>query len=346
MWYTAVRYSVRLEWHLLGFLRGSRHATEAALPFLPRGILLMAMGGFFALLDDITSLLDDIAAITKVAAGKTSAIVGDDLALNAKQLVNVEAHRELSVVYTVAKGSLINKAILIPAALLMSAFAPFLLLPLLMIGGAFLCYEGVEKVIHAWQHRPHSTERDSSITSVAGETEDEKIRSAIRTDFILSAEIIAIALGSSSEAPLIAQAISLVAIGMIMTVVVYGLVAAIVKADDLGLFLAQRDTAHPLQRIYKGIGVAILRGTPLFMRTISFLGTLAMFTVGGGIVAHGIPSLHHGIERGIARMAELLPAYSVVVAPICGILSAVVVGLIVGYGVVVAIGLVRRLARR
>lgn len=305
----------------------------------------MATGGFFALLDDITSLLDDIAAITKVAAGKTSAIVGDDLALNAKQLVNVEAHRELSVVCTVAKGSLINKALLIPLALLMSAVAPFLLLPLLMIGGAFLCFEGVEKVIHAYRHRPHAAGVESAIRKPLRETEDEKIRSAIRTDFILSAEIIAIALGSASEAPLIAQAISLLAIGLIMTVVVYGLVAAIVKADDFGVYLVERSSAALVGTVCRAIGVAILRGTPLFMRVISVLGTLAMFTVGGGIVTHGIPRLHRVFEHGIARVVEGAPDYSAVLTPLFELLCSITVGLIVGYMVVVATALIKRLAR-
>lgn len=306
----------------------------------------MATGGFFALLDDITSLLDDIAAITKVAAGKTSAIVGDDLALNAKQLVNVEAHRELAVVYSVAKGSLINKAILIPIALLMSAFAPFLILPLLMVGGAFLCFEGIEKIIHGWQNRDITEENDSSPSPQVIENEEQKIKEAIRTDFILSAEIMAIALGASSDAPLIAQAVSLVVIGLTMTLVVYGLVAAIVKADDFGLFLVERGNGNRRYHLCKGIGVAILQGTPLFMRALSFLGTVAIFTVGGGIIIHGIPALHYGLERGAAVVGTQIPHLSPIVVPTIGILASLVIGLIVGLLVVVAIGQFRRFVKR
>lgn len=306
----------------------------------------MATGGFFALLDDITSLLDDIASMTKVAAGKTSAIVGDDLALNAKQLINVEAHRELAVVSAVAKGSLVNKAILIPFALLLSAFAPFLIVPLLMIGGALLCFEGVEKVVHSAHKGAAPTPDHQPPLAEPSESEHEKIRSAIRTDFILSAEIIAIALGAASDTPLLAQAVSLIAIGIGMTVIVYGLVAAIVKADDLGFFLVQTAPAHPLYPVSRGIGVAILRGTPFFMRTLSCLGTLAMFTVGGGIVVHGIPSLHHSIEGAVAWVAASTPAYSEAVTFLCGLLFSSLVGIIVGIGAVIAVNVGRKGVRR
>ncbi len=265
----------------------------------------MAFTGFFAILDDITALLDDIASMTKVAAGKTSAIVGDDLALNAKQLVHIEARRELSVVFAVARGSLKNKLILIPAALLMSLFAPFLIPVLLMVGGAYLCFEGAEKVLH---HRAHSqsntqgkhTGDPASPNENLAVEEQQKIQAAIRTDFILSAEIIAIALGSAASAPLIVQAGALTVIGVGMTIVVYGLVAAIVKADDLGLFLIQRSGARLGAQTSRAVGRAIIRATPTFMKALSILGTLAMFTVGGGIIVHGIPLLHQTLEHTIS----------------------------------------------
>ena len=274
-----------------------------------KGATTMPIGGFLALLDDVSYLLDDIASMTKIAAGKTSAIVGDDLALNAKQLINVEAHRELSVVYAVAKGSLRNKAILVPLALLISAVAPFLITPLLMIGGAFLCYEGVEKILHSSMSSMQSGEPDKS--SLTNETqlqssdnvEQEKIKSAIRTDFILSAEIIAITLGAAASAPFLTKAATLIIIGLGMTVVVYGLVAAIVKADDLGLYLIESASTHRLGPLRRKLGIGIVRATPRAMRALSVVGTLAMFSVGGGIIAHGISPLHHFIEGSTALIA-------------------------------------------
>jgi predicted DNA repair protein MutK len=274
----------------------------------------MPLGGFLALLDDVSYLLDDIASMTKIAAGKTSAIVGDDLALNAKQLINVEAHRELSVVYAVAKGSLRNKAILVPLALFISAVAPLLITPLLMIGGAFLCYEGVEKILHSSMSSMQSGEPDKS--SLTNETpsndpqlkssdnvEQEKIKSAIRTDFILSAEIIAITLGAAASAPFLTKAATLIIIGFGMTVVVYGLVAAIVKADDLGLYLIESASTHRFGPLRRKLGIVIVRATPRAMRALSVIGTLAMFSVGGGIIAHGISPLHHIIEGSAALTA-------------------------------------------
>jgi predicted DNA repair protein MutK len=274
----------------------------------------MPIGGFLALLDDVTSLLDDIASMTKIAAGKTSAIVGDDLALNAKQLINVEAHRELSVVYAVAKGSLWNKAILVPLALLVSAFAPFLITPLLMIGGAFLCYEGVEKILHSTSsaaqsndpsQAPQTTETlpDNQDSQSSDDGEQQKIKSAIRTDFILSAEIIAITLGAAASAPFLTKAATLIIIGVGMTVVVYGLVAAIVKADDLGLYLIESATTGRLGQFRKKLGIFIVRATPRAMKALSVLGTLAMFSVGGGIISHGITPIHHFIENAAAIVA-------------------------------------------
>jgi predicted DNA repair protein MutK len=274
----------------------------------------MPIGGFLALLDDVTSLLDDIASMTKIAAGKTSAIVGDDLALNAKQLINVEAHRELSVVCAVAKGSLRNKAILVPLALLVSAFAPFLITPLLMIGGAFLCYEGVEKILHSTISATQSNEPSQATQTTetlpnnrnfqsSDEDEQQKIKSAIRTDFILSAEIIAITLGAAASAPFFTKAATLILIGVGMTVVVYGLVAAIVKADDLGLYLIESASTGRFGQLRKKLGIFIVRATPRAMKALSVIGTLAMFSVGGGIISHGITPIHHFIGNAAAIIA-------------------------------------------
>lgn len=247
-----------------------------------------------ALLDDITTIMDDVAVLTKVAAGKTAGVMGDDLALNAEQVSGVKVDRELPVVWAVAKGSFINKLILVPAALLISAFVPALIMPLMMIGGLFLCYEGFEKVVHKLVHDKaeddaHHAEHlkaiaDPSVDVVA--VEQGKIKGAIRTDFVLSAEIIVITLGTMGTAPITQQilALSLVAIGA--TVLVYGLVAGIVKLDDLGTELHKSPDAVP-----RKLGAGILRGAPMLMKALSILGTAAMFTVGGGILVHGFHAL-------------------------------------------------------
>ena len=247
------------------------------------------------LLDDIASVLDDVATMTKVAAKKTAAVVGDDLALNAKQVTGVEPDRELAVVWSVAKGSSLNKAILVPAALAISWLAPWAIPPLLVIGGAFLCFEGAEKIVHSLLHRRHGEGHGDGPVDAS---ERAKIRGAIRTDFILSAEIIVITLGVVAGRPLATQVGVLVAVAMLMTVGVYGLVAAIVKLDDLGAMLANRRS--PLVR---GIGRAIVTAAPWLMRGLSVAGTLAMFLVGGGIVVHQLPPLHDLVQRGLALMA-------------------------------------------
>ncbi|NBX66417.1 MAG: DUF808 domain-containing protein [Proteobacteria bacterium] len=252
----------------------------------------MAGATLLTLLDDITTMLDDVASMTKVAAGKTAGIVGDDLALNAKSVLGTPAERELPVVWAVAKGSLVNKVILVPAALLLSVFLPFLVKPLLMLGGLYLCYEGAEKILHH-HAKPHAH-------SGKIETEADKIKGAIRTDFILSGEIIVITLGIVANEPMINRVSVLVAVGLGMTIVVYGLVAAIVKLDDFGLHLAQKTGAT------KKTGELILRGAPHFMRALGIIGTAAMFLVGGQILWHGIPALHHALEafsHGLAGMA-------------------------------------------
>lgn len=260
---------------------------------------------FFALFDDIATLLDDISVMTKVATRKTAGVLGDDLALNAQQVTGIRAERELPVVWAVAKGSLVNKAILVPAALAIAALEAWLktrgigiplILPLLMIGGAFLCFEGVEKLVHKFLHKQEAAEhREMLVQAVADESMDmlafehDKIRGAVRTDFILSAEIIVISLGTVAGQSFAKQLGVLVAIALIMTVGVYGLVGGIVKLDDLGLHLSRAGTS----RISAALGRALLALTPKLMRFLSVAGTAAMFLVGGGILVHGIPLLHH-----------------------------------------------------
>jgi predicted DNA repair protein MutK len=253
----------------------------------------------FALLDDIATLLDDVSVMTKVATKKTAGVLGDDLALNAQQVTGVRPERELPVVWAVAKGSAVNKAILVPAALLISAFAPALITPLLMLGGAFLCFEGFEKLAHRWLHSEaedtaHHRElvqavADPSLDLVAFER--DKIKGAVRTDFILSAEIIVITLGTVAEADFTRQLVTLVVIAVIMTIGVYGLVAGIVKLDDLGLHLSR--AASGTLRV---IGHAILSAAPWLMKFLSIAGTAAMFLVGGGILVHGVALLGHPSE--------------------------------------------------
>jgi uncharacterized protein len=261
----------------------------------------MAASSLFALIDDIATVLDDVAILSKVAAKKTAGVLGDDLALNAQQVAGVAADRELPVVWAVAKGSFINKAILVPAALAISAFAPWLVTPLLMVGGAFLCYEGFEKLAHKFLHsaaedKAHKAElsqalADPSLDLVA--FEKDKIKGAVRTDFVLSAEIIAITLGTVADKPLLTQTSVLVGIALLMTVGVYGFVAGIVKLDDLGLWLSRKGHA-----VSQAVGRAILWAAPWLMKLLSVAGTAAMFLVGGGILVHGVPALHHAVEAG------------------------------------------------
>jgi predicted DNA repair protein MutK len=255
----------------------------------------MAGGSLLMLLDDIASILDDVSVMTKTAASKTAGVLGDDLALNAQQVSGVVAKRELPVVWRVAKGSFLNKLILVPLALALNAFAPWAVLPLLMLGGAYLCFEGVEKLIHYFQHRKPKTEAEAArelavLTQNAGD-EDAKVKGAIRTDFVLSAEIIVITLGVVAAKPFATQTLTLSAIAVLMTIGVYGLVACIVKLDDLGLFLSQKQGGA------RWMGRGILRAAPWLMKSLSVLGTAAMFLVGGGILVHGIAPLHHWIEH-------------------------------------------------
>ena len=265
----------------------------------------MAFSSLFTLIDDIASILDDVALMTKMAAKKTVGVVGDDLALNANQVTGASSDRELPIVWAVTKGSLVNKIILIPIALLLSAFLPWLIVPLLMIGGAYLCFEGVEKILHKFiAHEEH--EEKTTFNEAA------KIKGAIRTDFILSAEIIIIALGELTEASLLTRIISLSIVGIGITIFVYGLVALIVRADDFGLYLIKKGG------VAKSIGNAILVIMPKFMRSLSFIGTLAMFLVGGGIFVHNVGFIHH-----------LLADYQLADG-LLGNVATLVVGVIVG----------------
>ena len=285
----------------------------------------MAGASLLALLDDIASILDDVAAMTKVAAKKTAGVLGDDLALNAQQVSGVHADRELPVVWAVAVGSLKNKAILVPAALAISALLPWLVTPLLMIGGFYLCYEGVEKLAEKFLHGKHEEKKDLAADIADFEAhEAEKIQGAIRTDFVLSAEIIVIALGTVADKPFMTQVAVLVGIGLLMTVGVYGIVAAIVKMDDLGLHLAARRNA-----MAQGIGRGLLLAAPKLMKTLAMVGTAAMFLVGGGILVHGIPPLAHTIEHWASQagmLGSLLPSLAGMIVGIIG--GAVVLGLV------------------
>ncbi|XKE46084.1 DUF808 domain-containing protein [Halomonas organivorans] len=306
----------------------------------------MAGSSLLTLIDDIATLLDDVSVMTKVAARKTAGVLGDDLALNAQQVTGIHADRELPVVWAVAKGSLRNKVILIPAALVISAFLPALVTVLLMLGGAYLCYEGAEKLAHKFLHgEEDEAEHARRVEALAAadvdmrEFERDRIRGAIRTDFILSAEIIVITLGTVAGAALGQQVAVLVGIGALMTVGVYGLVAGIVKLDDLGLFLSRRGGA------LAGLGRGLVAGAPYLMKLLSVVGTVAMFLVGGGILGHGIPAVHHLIE-GVAETELAVPGLEVLVHGLGPLLLNLGVGLAAGALVLAAVTLVQKWRRR
>ena len=286
----------------------------------------MPVGSLLTLLDDLTVILDDVWIMTKLSAKKTAGVLGDDLALNAEQAVGLSPDRELPVVVAVAKGSAKNKAMLIPIALLLRAFAHWLIQPLLMVGGLFLCYEGVEKLLHRFSpsagHQP-GKEVPAEEKVAGGPWEKEKIAGAVRTDLILSAEIIALTLGLVAELDVTRVLLVLVVISALMTVGVYGLVGLIVKLDDIGLALQERSSAWQRQ-----LGRMILATAPRMLSLISWLGTVAIFCVGGGIVAHGIPPLHHLVEDLNALLA---------------LLAEGVTGLVAGFVVVGVVKLVARL---
>lgn len=285
----------------------------------------MAGSSFFALLDDIASVLDDVATMTKVATKKTAGVLGDDLALNAEQVTGVRVDRELPVVWAVAKGSAINKVILVPAALLLSQFAPVAVTPLLMIGGAFLCFEGAEKLVHKFLHSKEEAEaKEAHVRAVADPAVDllalekTKIKGAIRTDFILSAEIVIISLGAMAAVSFTTRLASLVAVSVLMTVGVYGLVAGIVKLDDAGIALSKKGP------VARAAGRALLVGAPLLMRFLSFAGTAAMFLVGGGILVHGIAALERLIKDLEAKAASFEWLVSLLGDGLTGLLAGAV----------------------
>lgn len=297
----------------------------------------MAGSSLLALIDDISSLLDDVATLSKIAVKKTSGVVGDDLALNAEQVIGFSASRELPVVWAVAKGSFANKLILVPAALLISAFIPKMVLPLLMVGGIYLCYEGFEKVVEKLFHGSHSGVHESTVADAAeidlAALERDRIKGAIRTDFILSAEIVVIALGTLSTQPMLKQILALSVIAILITVLVYGLVAAIVKLDDLGAALVKAG------RVWNPTGLLILRLAPMLMRTLGVVGTLAMFLVGGSIIAHAVPAVEH-LVKAAASLAGVG-----ILQRIAEMLANLFVGVLAGAVVVAIVTMVSRLRR-
>lgn len=307
----------------------------------------MAGASLLTLIDDIAAILDDVAVMTKVAAKKTAGVLGDDLALNAQQVAGVAPDRELPVVWAVAKGSIKNKLILVPAALAISAFAPWAVTPLLMVGGAFLCYEGFEKLAHKFLHSPaednaHHAEHLKALVNAAVDIvalEKDKVRGAVRTDFILSAEIIAITLGTVADAPFGQQVAVLTGIAAIMTVGVYGLVAGIVKLDDLGLYLSRMSGAS------RKIGEAILAAAPYMMKGLSIVGTAAMFMVGGGILVHGIPAAHEFVEHA-AHAAGAVPGIGGLLEAVMPTLLGALAGIVAGAVVLAGVSIVGRFFRK
>lgn len=269
-------------------------------------------GGLFAILDDIATLLDDAAVMSKVAAKKTAGILGDDLAVNAEKATGFRASRELPVLWAITKGSFINKVIILPLALLLSAYASWLIVPVLLIGGCYLSYEGMEKIFHYFTHRNH--DESSHVYAEEFEADDlverekTKIKSAVRTDFILSIEIIMIALGTVMEQPLVLQVIVVCIIALLATVGVYGIVALIVRMDDAGFYLVRKATSMTgvLKKIIGSTGMLLVRSLPLVIRALAVIGTIAMLLVGGGMFTHNLHVLHHLIEVLPAAVMNLL----------------------------------------
>lgn len=280
----------------------------------------MPAANLLALIDDIATILDDVAILSKVAAKKTAGVLGDDLALNAEQVSGVKAERELPVVWAVAKGSFLNKLILVPSALLISAFLPWLIVVLLVIGGLYLCYEGVEKLTHKFLHSKDEMDKEHAqkLAAVADPNVDlvalekTKIKGAIRTDFILSAEIIVIVLGTVQAEPFATQVTVVSLLALAITIVVYGLVAGIVKLDDAGLYLLRKSVSGNFNSLQRLAGRGLLIIAPLLMKTLSIVGTAAMFFVGGGILVHSIPVIHHLFEPLIHSVESIQVASTVV----------------------------------
>lgn len=297
--------------------------------------ITVAFGSGLALLDDIATLLDDVATQSKIATTKTAGVLGDDLALNAQQVTGVRAEREIPVVLAVAKGSLLNKAALIPIAMLISAFAPWAITPLLLVGGAYLCFEGVEKVLHRYLHPEVDQERAERVKAIAEpkvdmvEFERKKIRGAVITDLVLSGEILVLALATVASQSLLEQFLTLVVVSLIITFAVYGFVAGIVRMDDVGLRLVTST-----RTIGKPLGRFLLWFAPVLMRVLAVVGTIAMWVVGGSIYAHGLPFLHHMSETVIGTVSSVAvagPALAVLGLPLFdGVVGVVVGSVLVG----------------
>ncbi len=312
----------------------------------------MAGASLLALIDDIATVLDDISVMTKVAAKKTAGVLGDDLALNAQQVSGVRADRELPVVWAVALGSLRNKAILVPAALAISVVAPWAITPLLMLGGAYLCFEGFEKLAHKYLHPKSEVEQQhAQLTRALVDPavdmrvlERSKVKGAIRTDFILSAEIIVITLGTVASATFGMKVVVLAGIALLMTVGVYGLVAGIVKLDDAGLWLARREGEGGWAVLQRWLGHRIVAAAPWLMKTLSIVGTAAMFLVGGGILVHGLPRLHELIH-GFAHEAEGIPGVGAILAGMTPALMNALTGVVAGALILILVTVGRKLWR-
>jgi uncharacterized protein len=312
----------------------------------------MAGSSLLILIDDIAAVLDDVSLMTKVSAKKTAGVLGDDLALNVQQVAGVKSERELPVVWAVARGSFINKIILVPTALAISGLIPWAVMPLLMIGGAYLCYEGVEKLAHSlWIRKNEKEVLIEALHNTAVDLvtyEKSKIRGAVRTDFILSAEIIIIALGIVATAPFMQRLLVLSAIGVLMTVGVYGLVGGIVKLDDVGLYLSKRPGSSAIGSLVCKSGSLLLAAAPLFMKTLSVLGTAAMFLVGGGILSHGWQGLQNLVQT-IAHHAAEIPAFGGLIKAIAPPLLDVAAGMVIGIVILTAVtigGRIRNVATK
>jgi uncharacterized protein len=308
----------------------------------------MAGSSLLALIDDIATILDDVSVLTKVAAQKTTGVLGDDLALNAQQVAGVKAERELPVVWAVAKGSFRNKLILVPAALAISALAPWAITPLLMLGGAFLCFEGFEKLAHKFLHREEADAHHAALAHALADPavdlvalERDKITGAVRTDFILSAEIIVITLGTVAAASFGLQVAVLAGIAVLMTIGVYGLVAGIVKLDDAGLYLSQQ-AGGGFARLQRSLGRGILRAAPHLMKTLAVVGTAAMFLVGGSILIHGIPG-SHDLVHAVTHAAGTLPVIGGLLAALTPLFIDALTGVAAGGLVLGGVTAARRL---
>lgn len=311
----------------------------------------MAASSLLTLLDDIAILLDDVAVLSKVAVKKTAGVLGDDLALNAEQVSGIKAERELPVVWAVAKGSFKNKFIIVPTALLISVIYPSLITVLLVMGGLFLCYEGAEKVTEKFFHSKQETDKEhlEKLNNIADESVDlvalekEKIKGAIRTDFILSAEIVVIVLGSVQSATFEMQVAVVSTLALFITVGVYGLVAAIVKLDDLGLYLLRKSMAGSFNSLQKTLGRGLLVFSPFLMKLLSVVGTIAMFLVGGGILTHSFSLLHHIVQSSVLFVNNIIPVLSTITSSVLSIILEGVFGLIAGVLVLFSVLLMKKL---